>query len=419
MQSLDADTRLSYRARIAEAYGTGSDRLLAARFLLSAARAMTGVIVPIYLAEIGYSAVDLGFLFALIGVASAAISAVVGVLSDRVGRKPFLVVVPLMAALAALSFGLTTATAVLVSMAAIGTFGRGSGAGAGMVGPHMPAESALASELAPPKRRNHLFGALASASAAGALLGSVLAGLPDLLRSSHASSLSIYRPAFLLMAALSLAASLVVVPLKEAPRPARQGRGRQSFRFPRQSFNLVWKLWITNGVNGLAVGMFAPFLTYWLHVRFGASASTIGVLYAVVNLASIGANLSAAHIATKAGTVRTIVAVRVTQSLLLIPMALSPNLWVAGAILLVRMTIARIGMPLRQSFVVGAAHPEERASVAALGNVVAQVTMAGSPLVAGFLFESVSLSLPLEIAGVLQFVNAILFQVFFRDVEAA
>jgi len=52
--------------------------------------------------------------------------------------------------------------------------------------------------------------------------------------------------------------------------------------------------------------------------------------------------------------------------------------------------------------------------VAALANIPSQVAMAASPIASGYLLEEVSLSLPFEIAGGLQLVNAVMFWAFFR-----
>lgn len=132
--------------------------LLAARVAMSAARALAAVVVPIYLALIGFSAVQLGLLFLAAGLATAAMSSLSGTLSDKVGRRPFLVVVPMLAAAAAICYATTSMAAVLFLGAALGSFGRGTGAGAGSVGPYQPVESAVLAQSTPPQRRNAAFG---------------------------------------------------------------------------------------------------------------------------------------------------------------------------------------------------------------------------------------------------------------------
>lgn len=173
-------------------------------------------------------------------------------------------------------------------------------------------------------------------------------------------------------------------------------------------------------MNGFAIGMFGPFVTYWLYRRFGAGVGTVGVLFALTNALTLGASLIAPALARRFRSVRTVTVVRVIQSVLLIPIALAPTFWVAGVLYIVRMFAQRIGLPLRQSYVLAMADPDERSSVAALSNVTSQgamvsPAMAVSPILAGYLFDDVSLSLPFEIGGVLQLVNAVMYFAFFHN----
>jgi MFS family permease len=171
---------------------------------------------------------------------------------------------------------------------------------------------------------------------------------------------------------------------------------------------------VTNTLNGAAIGMFGPFLTYWFYRRFDVGPAEVGVLFAIINVATMASSLSAAAWARRWGLVRTVSVVRVLQSLLIIPMVLSPNFALAGSWFLVRMLIQRIGLPLRQSYVVGLADESERASVTALSNLPSQVAMSLSPLLTGYLFAEADLLIPFEIAAVLQLANAFTFWGFFR-----
>ncbi len=385
-----------------------------ARVAMSASRALAGVITPLYLAAIGFDALRLGVLMVAVAATSAVLSAVIGLASDRLGRKPFLVLLPLASALAGVAFAFSSSVGILFVAAAIGSFGRGAGAGAGAVGPYQPAESALVTDLASPTTRSRAFGRLAFGSSLGALAGGLLATLAGGGHPLARAALATYRPAFLATAALSLVAGLVALAIREPRRPpARTGAPRRP-RLPHRSFPLLWRLWVTNSFNGLAVGMFGPFVTYWFYLRYGASAAEIGVLYAVINAATLVSTLSAAGLAERFGLVRTVVAVRTAQALLLVPMVLAPSFLLAGGLYLVRMVVQRIGLPLRQSYVLAMADPDERASVTALSNLPSQVAMAGSPVAAGYLFDEVSLSLPFEIASLLQLANTVTFWWFFR-----
>ncbi len=387
---------------------------MGARAAVSAQRALAGVVVPIYLARSGFSAFDLGVLFAVVAAASALMSLAIGWSADRVGRKPFLILLPALMTGAAAVFASTDAAFLLFVAAAAGSFGQGSGAGAGSVGPYQPAEQALVAGLVPDRERNRLFGTLASASAFGALVGGLLAALPQ---GAGPVGPATYRPAFVAAAILAAVAALLAVPVHDAVHSQRRQRTgpTRGRRLSATSWRLVLKLWAVNASNGVAVGLFGPFVTYWFYRRFGVGTAEIGVLFAVINAATVITNYGAAPVARRLGTVRSVVLARAGQALLLIPLALAPSFAVAGGIYLLRMAMQRVGLALRQSFVMGAAPESERASVAALSNVPSQVLSAGAPTLSGYLFESVSLSLPFELAGVLQLVNAALFHHYFAD----
>jgi predicted MFS family arabinose efflux permease len=393
--------------------------VFAARVSMSASRALAGVLAPIYLALEGFSALRLGELLLAVALTSAVMSSTIGLVSDAVGRRPFLVAIPLLAAGAGAVFAFSRSVPLLFLAAALGTYGRGTGAGAGAVGPYQPAESAFVTESVPASARNSAFGRLAFGSSLGSLAGGLLALLAGNGHAHGAHATALFRGAFLVTAALAAASGLLALGLVEA-RPARRpsaggGRARRRPRLPRRSRPLLYRLWVTNSLNGAAIGMFGAFVTYWFFRRFHVGPGEVGVLYAVVNAATMGSTLTAASIARRFGLVRTVAAVRTLQALLIVPMVLVPSFFAAGAIYLVRMVVQRVGLPLRQSYVLAMADPRERAAVAALSNLPSQLTMAASPVFAGYLFDEVSLSLPFEIAAVLQLANAFAYWVFFHD----
>jgi MFS family permease len=95
--------------------------LLLARICMSTTRAMAGIVVPIYLAVIGFQGVMLGLLFTVTALTSALLTGLIGLLADRFGRKPFLVVIPWLAAGASVAFAFSRTTGVLFVCAALGS----------------------------------------------------------------------------------------------------------------------------------------------------------------------------------------------------------------------------------------------------------------------------------------------------------
>lgn len=411
------------RPRFAVPGGRDASLLLTARVAMSAQRALVGVVVTVYLAELGFSAVRLAVLFAVVALSSTLLSAGIGALADHLGCKPFLVLLPLATAGCALVFAFTEAQPLLFVTAALGSFGRGSGAGGGQIGPYTPAEQALLAGLVPDRERPKLFGMVASASAAGGLVGALLVALPTGQAAPGPVGPSTYRVAFLVAAGLATLAALLAVPVEGGTPLRLRRRAAPPLRSRRplsaRARGLVWRLWAVNSTNGIAVGLFGPFITYFFYRQFGAGTSEIGALYVVVNAVTFGTNFLAAPVAARVGVVRTVVGARTLQALLLLPLAVAPSFVVAGGIYLARMMVQRFGMAMRQSFIMSAAPREDRARVAAYSALPTQVLSAATPTVSGYLIQAVSISLPFQIAGVVQLVNAWMFYGFFRHTRPA
>ncbi|MDE3228561.1 MAG: MFS transporter, partial [Chloroflexota bacterium] len=306
--------------------------VLFARLAMSAFRALAGIITPIYLVRIGFSAAELGLLFVAVAITSALLSATVGLLADRIGRKPFLIALPLLAGLAAMVFATTRSNIPLLFIfAGLGSFGRGAGAGGGMIGPYQPAEQALLADSTPVRARNDVFGRVGFFSSLGALIGGPLAALPDALPDAlphmpvGVTEMTGYRIAFLVMAGLAVVAALLVIPIAETrhanqPHPsatasATRGRWNPLRTVSPAAWPVLLRLWATNSVNGLAVGFFGPFITYWFYVRYGAGPGTIGVIYTLINIAALASNLYAPRLAARLGLVRAIFVGRILQSI--------------------------------------------------------------------------------------------------------
>jgi MFS family permease len=382
---------------------------------MSAVDGLTQVILPIYLSILGFSGLQLGLLFAAVTSADAVFSTLVGVLSDRIGRKPFMVGMPLLTAISGLVFAVTRNQALIFVFAAIGSFGWGTGAVADATGPYAPAEQAWIADTVNPIHRTSVFGRLAFAASVGSLIGLQLAGGIPLGQHFGLSAADAFRPLFFACGLLALAASLLALPITDRKAPARARRNL--FAVSPSTWPLVIKFSVANMVNGLGVGLFGPFVTYFLYRRYGAGPQMIALLFSMINIVALASNLSAAGVARKIGLVRSMTISWLLQAVLLIPMALAPNFWLAGGIYFVRMFIQRLNTPLRRSYIVAVSPPDERGSVAGLTGLPTQGAIAVAPLFAGYLFERAALSAPFEVGAVLQALGTGLFWVFFHNVH--
>lgn len=384
---------------------------MAGRFLRSMAQGFLIVIVTIYLSRIGFSGVQIGFIFTVTIVVSLIFAILVGFFADRYGRKLVIIVMTAISAVSAFGFLFTTNYYALMIFISAGTIGRGGGAGSGgAFGPFYPAEQALITDSTSPAFRNHAFSYLSIFGTIGSAVGSILALIP-----SHAPNLfgMGWRGGYLFLMALAsliyFTMIFVTLPIEENKvKPKRQ-------KVFQLSWKLVGKLSITNAINGLGIGFLGPILVYWFFIRYGAGTDAIGILYTIVNLMAIIPFLMAAPLAKMFGSIKTIVITRILGVASLVLMAFMPTFFLASVFFTIRMLVIAVGNPLRQSFVMGQARSEERSTVASLSNLPQQITSSIGPATGGYLIDISMVELPILFAAGFQFVNAILYWYFFKN----
>jgi MFS family permease len=391
--------------------------LLCGRALRSLSLGYLTVLVPVYLARSGYTAARVGLVFTAGAVGSMLLTAGVGFLADRIGRKPILITLGVLSSCAALTFALTERFPILLIAAALGTIGRGGGAGSsGAFGPYYPAEQPLFAEQVSDRERTHVFGIVSVVGVLAGALGALMATVPTLLHRFIAlPEATGDRALFVCASVLGLAMAAVILPVKETP-PAPRQRGERRRLKPGTS-HILWRFVITNAANGLAVGMLGPVLVYWFHVRFGATAAQLGTLYFLANLLAAPSNLVAGRVARRFGTVRAVVGLRAIALMLMAAMALVPTFLIAAVLFLLRTQVNTMSGPMRQSFLMGMIDPADRSTAAGFSNLPLQVLSSAGPTIAGQLMQSVWVSLPLEIAAGLQAVNTVLYHAFFHKMR--
>ena len=154
-----------------------------ARGIRTFSQSFIAVIMAIYLAELGFSLVQIGAVLT-VGVAGVSFFAlVVGVVSERVGRRRLLVLFSLLAAAAGLAMYFADAFIPLLVIAFLGSLSTGGGGGES---PAQPLEVAILPDTGPPERRTDIFAVYSIVARTGTFLGALAAGLPVLLQDALA-----------------------------------------------------------------------------------------------------------------------------------------------------------------------------------------------------------------------------------------
>jgi MFS family permease len=387
--------------------------LMLSRAVRSFGMAVISIVLPLIVAHQGYGAGAAGLIFTAASVGAAVLLFAAGFVGDRIGRKPVLVALAVLAAITTAGFGLAQSYALLMAFAFFGALARGGGAGSGGAwGPFAPVEQPLIAEVVPRSARAAVLGQLSFVGVLAGAVGSLAAALPDLLRSSmplHAAEAL----TMLLAAVMQLAAGVLVLGVREAPLPPRLPH--ETHRLSTRARSAIWRLSLTNTLNGLGVGFLGPFLTYWLEVRYHVGAAALAGLYTLANLVTALPYLGAARLAQRLGSVPAILWTRLVGAFFTACLPLMPTFTLAGLVYILRMMFQTVANPIRQSFVLELVPPEERGRLNAASSVPSQIATAVSPTVGGYLMQALGLiGLPLELAALFQAANAVLFNFFFR-----
>lgn len=421
---LPMDSDPAAAARREAASGLRTIRLLVAmRAVRSVGQGALVVDFALYLHRLGWSAVEISVVLSGALLFGSAVTLIVGPLSDRAGRRSFLLgyeAVQLMAAMVAAA----SAQPLILGIAGIvGGFGRG---GNGAAGPFSPVEQAWLAQCAPPKVRSRIFSINGAGGAAGMALGGVLAASPAWLGNMLPGALA-FRPLFLLSAACSvICLGLIARAVDQEARPKRPITTACTAPSPvdeeetatRQRENgMIMRLVLANALNGSGIGMTGPLISYWFAVRFGEGPALIGPLMALGFLLSGAGLLVTGRFADRFGAVRVVVIMRLFGLAMLIGLPLAPNFGIAAGLYTLRSIFNRSTTGARSAVITGIVRPHRRGLAASAASVSLQIPRSIGPLVTGALFEAGLLDLPFVLAAGFQGAYIFVYNRSFRDAE--
>ncbi|MBX5467721.1 MAG: MFS transporter [Firmicutes bacterium] len=395
-------------------YQPAARRLMWVRFSRSVGQGMMTVNFALYLKALGWPAAHIGVLLTASGFSGAGLALVVGHLSDRYGRKPFLLLYEAITVAAGLAVMATALGWVLTAAAVGASFGRGQNGGAGPFG---PAEQAWLAGTVPSQARAGLLSLNAALSFLGLGLGSLAAGAVPWLSPWLPGALA-FRPLFGLVVLGSLFNLALLVPLREPPRPAphRNAQGPAQ-RVHREENRNLMAMTLANAINGLSFGLTGPFMAYWFSVRFGASLGAIGSLMALSNFAMAGFNVVLGQVSRAVGVVRTVVWSSAANAALIFLLPLMPNFFWGAAVYFLRSLVSRGIMGARQTVSLSLVRDQRRGWAASLNTASVQVFSSVGPTVTGYLLDLGALDAPFWFSGLCQVVYFGLYRAFFAHLD--
>jgi predicted MFS family arabinose efflux permease len=373
-------------------------RIVGAQAARALAYGLGSVLIGVSLARRGLSGAEVGMVVASLLAGTAAVSVLIARYGDRIGRRHAYRALFVTMAVAGSVFALTGWLPALLVAALSGTVSTDVVES----GPFTSLEQAMLAHTEGDSTR--LF---ATYNTVATLAGS--AGALVALVGSSAHWLLAYplcaAAALLATAKLSPAVELGGDLARERLPPLHRSRG------------------IVLGLSGLFAvdsfgGGFVPqtFIAYLFVRKYDASPHTLAVVFFAIGLLQAISFQGAVRLARRIGLLKTMVFTHLPSNLLLIAVALAPNLWSAIALLLGRFLLSQADVPARQSYVMAVVDPSERVAAAAYTNTARYLTRPLAPLLAGTALRA-GLGVPFLLAGTLKSVYDVSLYALFRSVR--
>ena len=366
------------------------------------------VILAIYLNKIGFSALEIGVLFAVEIVITSVLMVCTSFAGDRYGRKKVLLLSGVFLIVMGVTYSTTTSPVALI----IGAGVAGIIAGPSQT-PFTPIEQALLAGKVKDQSRTTTFSAFFFIGAILTTLGTFMSVVPELLsRSFGLGIVDSYRPLFLLITICGVITVFLVLGIKEEPRQSKP-KGLLS----RKSYGKMLRLTSSLSLDGLGEGFFVPFFALFFFTRFGMDPLTLGPVFAAGEILNALGLLVAGRVAVKTGLVNATVLSRFPAILFPLVLPFAPTFTIAATLFVLGRFFSSMDVPLVQSYTMAVVDPDERASVAGVVSMSKRLATVGGPIPAGFLFTQSLLALPFVIGSIFQFVSAGMYYTFFHDVK--
>ncbi len=375
--------------------------ILTSRSLRAYGYGFVAILLGLYLgnqppAGLGLPAWQVGLFLTATLTSSAALSAIVGLQGDRLGRRLVLKASALAMALAGALFALSTDIYILLLASILGTVSPTGGE----VGPFLSLEQAMLPQTVPVNRRNDAFAVYNLVGSLAAAVGALSAGLPDVLGSGGWDPGVATRLMFGLYSVLALATFAVYGGLgptvelggASGPTPRMSPQGRQ---------------WLTGLAGLFALDSFAggfvitSFVAYWFALTYGTPRATLAWVFFAVSILTGLSYLIAVRLARRIGLLRTMVFTHIPSSVFLILVPLMPTFLLSLGFYLARMSLSQMDVPTRQAYVVAIMAPGDRTAATSFTNIARNSAQAVSPSLSGLLL-SFWAAFPFVLGGLLK-----------------
>ena len=339
--------------------------------------------------------------------------------ADRLGRRNVLLLYAIMMSISGAIFFITENPLALIIGALIGTLNiTGSETSAFL----SIEQSILPQTIKDNRKRNTLFGFYNMAGTFAMGAGILIVNLPVLIQNEFEFD-QIYAIKLLFLFYSLLGILIIGIYLKLSS--SIEIKKEKIFKPLSKTLNPKSKKIVAKLSGLFAIDSFAggfaiqSIVSFWFFTKFDIDLSTISYIFSTGSVLTAFSYLIAAKIADKIGLINTMVFTHIPSNILLILLAVAPNLEIAILFYMVRMALSQMDVPTRQSYIVAVVEEDERTASAGITNLSRNIAQAISPSITGYIIGFLSLSAPFIIGGLLKILYDITLYINFRKIKPA
>ncbi len=374
---------------------------------LVAGMTVQSLLYNLYLTRLGFQEDFIGLIVGVAPIACGLFAFPIGYLSDRIGRRPFLIATATV--LATTQVGLVTLSNPTILL--VLSFLAGTSTAFLWVN-HVP----FLSENARPERRAQAIaiwmGIQAMTRMGVSLVGGSLPGVMAGLTGTSPHLPEPYRYALYVGAGLflfSIWPLLGVEPGVQKPRAFDPEA--EDVPFPTGVF-VAFSAIAT--CRGASMGFSFPFFNVFLQEELGTSTALIGIVFFVAQIVTVPATVAAPAMARRWGAVKTIVPLRVIGAITMVCLGLSSDLWWALVFVVIGAAAEAITSPTEMTFATRVIPRKFWGRIQSVRVAGFQIPSGIASLIAGFVIVKYGYWLTFMIAAALRFTSAMTFLVAFR-----
>ncbi|MFP3133643.1 MAG: MFS transporter [Nitrososphaeria archaeon] len=375
--------------------------LIYSSFIIGLTQGFMWVDFPVYLDQIGYTPFQIGVILTFNTFIGALLMLPIGSLSDKYGRKKFIVLARLISSLAFIILTFFTGFfEILLAASLMGIAFANSGS----------SYMALLTEKSEESTRNTVF-AFSSfisgvATSAGMLVGAVP---PYLSKFFQLSLVNSYRVLYVIALIGSLISLFPILKIKESYR----GHHGKITLFPKASKNVVIRLSVL-GMIGLGAGVLVRIFPLWFYLRYNTNVNVLGPLFSITQFLTAVASLTTPSMAKVMGEIKTIVYTESTSIAILIAMPFMPLYYLAGVLYVLRSLLMNMSAPIQNSFIMSLIPENERALASSIINFFDSLPRSFGPFISGLFIQLGYLNLPFFFTATLYSFSVAGFYILFR-----